>query len=432
MRGLQGICAALALLASLAGPMAQASTAHLDRDFGSNGVRFLSSSLGEMTGVALVGDGRVVVGGQEELVALLPSGRLDPGFGRGGRVRLVQPPRGEAEIFAFAIDPAGRPVTVGHFGTASADGSWVKWEPFVQRFTSAGRLDSGFGEDDGYAQRDLGLPPAPQDGGTPEAYVDDVAFDSSNRIVLTGGSTTGAAAVNGDQERGSFLARLQASGRVDRSFAQNGLYFLPGAVAYGSWAIGPGGRVVVGGGKSMLRLRQSGRPDGRFGEGGYAPYPPGTSHGPLLVDRRERTIVSGYLEGLEHELANGILIRRLRPNGALDRGFGKGGAVRLRIPRFYVADMALDERGRVLIAVSLKVRGPVGEPHELALVRLRVDGGLDETFGRGGMIRIPFPGKRRPSVYLEGIDVRSGQAAIGATYCGFRSACRPVVALVDL
>jgi hypothetical protein len=48
------------------------------------------------------------------------------------------------------------------------------------------------------------------------------------------------------------------------------------------------------------------------------------------------------------------------------------------------------------------------------------------------MIRIPFPGKPYPSVYLEAFDVRGDQAAIGASYCGVGAECRPVVALVEL
>lgn len=439
MNGLRQLGAMLALLGSLAGPAAgQAAAAHLDRDFGSGGIRFLSSSLRETTGVALVGDGRVVVGGEEEIVALLPSGRLDPGFGNGGRARSVQWPAGAAEIYGFAVDSAGRPVTVGGFSTYSqAQSRWVKQEPLVQRFTSAGRLDRGFGGGDGYVLSELGLPPAPREGGDPRAYVDDVAFDSSGRIVLTGFSMNGVTAGSPGDAEGLFLARLEESGRVDRSFARSGLYWLPGPGAADTpWAVGPGGRVVYGAlgdnARSILRLAENGTPDERFGKSGYASYPRGTSYGPLLVDPKERTIASGYLRGIEHKRPNGILIRRLGPDGSLDRSFGRGGAVSLRIPRFWVADMALDERGRLLVAVSLKARGAVGEPKELALVRLRTDGSLDKTFGREGMIRIPFPGKPYPSVYLEGMDVRGGKAAISATHCGSQEECRPVVALVDL
>ena len=79
--------------------------------------------------------------------------------------------------------------------------------------------------------------------------------------------------------------------------------------------------------------------------------------------------------------------------------------------------------------VSLKSRGFVSEGKNLALLRLKDDGEIDRSFGRRGMVRIPFPGGSNRSVYLEGMDVRGGQAAVSATYCG---ACRPAVALVDL
>lgn len=120
---------------------ARAAGAHLDRGFGTNGVRFLSSSLREPTGAALLGDGRVLVGGEDGLVALLPSGRLDPGFGKGGYARFVQPPTGVAEASTVAVDRRGRPVVVGSL-SVEPKGAGLLTEPavrpFIERFTAAG------------------------------------------------------------------------------------------------------------------------------------------------------------------------------------------------------------------------------------------------------------------------------------------------------
>jgi hypothetical protein len=119
----------------------------------------------------------------------------------------------------------------------------------------------------------------------------------------------------------------------------------------------------------------------------------------------------------------------LAPDGSADLSFGENGFVDLRIPRFYVGELALDEQGRILIAAQMKGRH-FNEGKELALIRLRSDGKLDKSFGNGGIIRIPVPGGGHgASIYLKGIDVRGDQAVIGASYCG---PCNPAVALVDL
>jgi uncharacterized delta-60 repeat protein len=242
----------------------------------------------------------------------------------------------------------------------------------------------------------------------------------------------------------AFVARFEESGQLDTSFAKEGVFRDKGVELLGAgfevdeslhrdWSVGPGGKVALhassGEKGSMLRLGGDGNPDPEFGTDGYAPYPSGTYQGPL-IDQAERTITWAYLQGVPHRLPNGLRIKRLTPDGLPDTSFGKGGAVTLRVPRLFDVDLALDEQGRVLIAVGLKGRGPLSESKELALLRLQTDGKLDPTFGHDGMIRIPFPhGHLHPSVYLQGLDVRGDQAVIAASYCG---ACQPVVAVVDL
>jgi hypothetical protein len=96
------------------------------------------------------------------------------------------------------------------------------------------------------------------------------------------------------------------------------------------------------------------------------------------------------------------------------------------------AELTLDDQGRILMAVSLKHRGVLGEPTGLAVVRLSADGRLDRSFGHEGMIRIPYPDEAHVWVYSEGFDVRGDQAAIGASYCPRHGGCQPSVTMVDL
>jgi uncharacterized delta-60 repeat protein len=434
-------CSLMAFLLPVA--TARASGAHLDREFGKGGIRYLPTSLRELGGAALLGDGRVLVGNERELRALLPSGRFDPTFGNHGTARLTTGPGSVGGISAFAVDAEGRPVLVGSSGKSTG------YKSVIERLTPQGHPDPSFGGGRGFVLTDFDVP-SPEAGKPYSGYLEDVAFDPTGRLLVMGravietypAETKSGPTIESVEE--AFVARFEDSGQLDTSFATEGVFRDKGVELLGSgfrvdeslhrdWSVGPGGKVALyatsGGENSVLRLGGGGKPDPGFGTAGYVPYPSKTYQGPL-IDQAERTITWGYLQGVRHRLPNGILIKRLTPNGSADTGFGKGGAVTLRIPRLDVVDLALDERGRVLIAASLKGRGAVSESKELALLRLQTDGKLDPTFGHHGMIRIPFPhGHHDPAAYLQGLEVRGDQAAIAGTFCG---ACQPVVALVDL
>jgi len=443
VRSLLRILVLLVVLGGVAslGPatLAQAAGAHVVREFGREGTRFLSSSLPEPSGVSLFGDGRVLFAGGEEMVALLPSGQIDPSFGEDGRAHIVQPPNGTVGAPTVRVDPQGRPVAVGGVGfQPRADGvlTAARFLPFVERFTAAGMLDRSFGGGHGYVASDLGLPGS-ADGEPAESFFDEVGFDAAEHLVATGTTRIDVAQPGGGvtQVGKGFFARFDGGGQLDHTFAAGGLFFpRSGESLATSGVVGPGNEVTVGtqgkSGRSVLRVGEGGMPDPGFGTDGYAPSPFGSEFTPLAVDRQGRTVAYTYVEGVEHRLANGLRLRRLLPDGAPDRRFGSGGTATLRIPRFYVADLALDSRGRVLLAITLKRRGPIGEPKDLALLRLRTDGRVDRSFGEDGTLRIPWPHRSDPALYLEGMDVRGGRAAIAATDCG--GDCQPTISLVVL
>jgi uncharacterized delta-60 repeat protein len=447
MRSLLRLPALLVVLVAVAaaslGPaaMARAAGAHVVRGFGRDGTRFLPGSLPEPSGVSLFGDGRVLFAGGEEMVALLPTGRIDPSFGEGGHAHIVPPPNGIVGTPSVAVDPQGRPVAVSGVGIEPRGEGVLtdsRYLPFVERFTAAGRIDHSFGGGAGYVASDLGLP-ASADGEPAESFLDEVDFDAADRLVATGSTRVDVAQPGGGVTKvgKGFLARFDAGGRLDPTFATGGLFFPPGGESLATSAVvGPGNELTVGTksesarSRSVLRLGEGGMTDPGFGRGGYVPSPFGSDYTPLAVDGEGRTVAYNYVEGVEHRLANGLRLKRLLPDGALDPGFGKGGTTTLRIPRFYVGDLAIDSRGGVLLAVTLKQRSPIGEPKDLALLRLRPDGRLDKSFGDDGTLRIPWPHRGDPALYLEGMDVRGGQVAIAATDCG--GDCQPTISLVAL
>jgi uncharacterized delta-60 repeat protein len=420
---------------------ARAAGAHVVRGFGRDGTRFLPGSLPEPSGVSLLGGGRVLFTGGEEMVALLHSGRIDPSFGEDGYAHVFQPPNGTVESPTVAVDPQGRPVAVGGIAIEPRREGVLtgsRFQPFIERFTAAGSLDRSFGDGEGYVASDLGLPGS-ADGEPAQSFFSEVGFDAAERLVATGATQVDVAQPGGGVTpvRKGFLARFDASGQLDPTFAGGGLFFPRGGESLATpGVVGPENEVTVGTqsksgrSRSVLRIGVGGAPDPGFGTHGYVPSPFGSEFTPLAVDRQGRTVAYAYVEGVERRLANGLRLRRLLPNGAPDRSFGSGGTATLRIPRFYVADLALDSRGRVLLAVTLKRRGPIGEPEDLALLRLRADGRVDKSFAEDGTLRIPWPHRRDPALYLEGMDVRGGRAAIAATDCG--GDCQPTISLVAL
>jgi uncharacterized delta-60 repeat protein len=430
------------LVASL-GPVAtaQAGGAHVIRGFGRDGTRFLPGSLPETDGVALLGGGRVLFAGGKELLALAPTGRIDHSFGTDGYAHLVAPPNASVEGAAPAVDRDGRPVIVGGVlveprGSAVLTGS--RFLPFLERFTAAGKIDTSFGEGKGYVASSLGLP-ASADGEPSESFLRHLEFDDAGRLLVTGTSRVDVAQPGGGVAAvgKEFLARFGVSGQLDPGFATGGLFFPPAGESLGTFAsVGPGNELTVGtqseSGRSraVLRLGEGGAPDPGFEADGYVPSPFGAEFSPLAVDPQGRTVAWTYVQGVEHRLANGLRLKRLLPDGAPDPSFGKGGTVTLRIPRFYVADLGFDSRGRVLLAATLKERSPIGEPEDLVLLRLRDDGRLDKSFGDGGTLPIPWPHRKSPGLYLEGMDVRDGRVAISATDCG--GACQPTITMVAL
>jgi uncharacterized delta-60 repeat protein len=404
---------------------AQAGVADVDRGFGDEGALMLSSRLEEVGDTTLLPDGRIVVAGYKRMMALLPSGQLDTGFGDAGLAPFALPPGATSvNVASVSADAQGRLVVAGNSAPPT--------RLLLERYSRSGQIDRGFG-DDGFVSTDLGLPPPGPDE-QPTVLARYAALDGRDRILLSGIRLAGYYFYKG-YELGSyepFLARFAPAGAVDPSFGSGGVQRLPGAEAAGAPAPDAGGGVYFATGGSLVHLRDDGAADPGFGENGGRPLPKETGSNPVL-DPFGRLLTYGYLQGWkEHRLANGIVIKRLLPDGSPDRSFGGDGAVAFRLPRLYTARIGVDERGGVLVAAALKRRRPQGVhpalPTGLALARLRPGGNVDAEFGRRGIVSIPFPRSREMN--LEGLDVGGGTALLAGTWCAGR--CGHALARVDL
>jgi uncharacterized delta-60 repeat protein len=408
-----------------------------DPAFGDGGRLLLPSHLEEGPGPTLLADGRVIFASYKGLLALLPTGEVDTGFGEGGRASPLLPPgANDAALAALLVDSRGGLLLVGgctYPPTGGKPGESFRSEILVERFSADGQLDRSFGAGRGFATTDLGLPP-PESSNATRIQVRSAALDAAGRILLSGDRATGTYFYKGFQleRREGFVGRLDAEGDPDRSFAGSGVVALPGTEGVGLPAADPRGGLYVTSGSALAHFRLDGSPDPGFGENGWRRLPRDAGAG-TIVDPSGRIFLYGYLQGWkEHRLANGVLVKRLLPSGDLDRSFGRDGAIRFRLPRLYTARIGLDSQGRVLVAAALKRRHEVGRrpavPPALALARLRPNGRTDGSFGRDGVVRIPFPGGGEMNI--SSLQLLGEEALLGATWCN--GGCGEALARVDL
>lgn len=443
-------------LAILALGAAQSPAAErLDSGFGEDGRVALPAQIEATWETVQLGDGRIVVPGRDGLLALLPSGQIDSSFGVGGFASLALPPGAtQATVADLLVDLQGRLVVVGTAGlcTPGENGCTDQRNAvLVERFDPNGNLDPGFGEG-GFFTSDfgaspptpvqptpgIGVPPPPP-GQSPSVLARYAAIDAAGRIVISAQRLAGYQFHKGyfvDRNE-AFVARLDADGKVDSTFAGGGVLPLSGAETLGRpLADAQGGFFIqsfAATGATLMHLQPNGQADPGFGQSGGRPLPAGTDS-PVLLDGSGRLLLYGGLQGWkERRLANGILIKRLLPNGSLDRSFGRGGAIQFRMPRLYTARIALDERGRILVGAALKQQSQKGRrpalPAGLALTRLRPGGTPDKSFGRGGIVAVPF--QRSVELNIESLTVRNGAALLGAGGCG-KGSCGRALARVRL
>ena len=142
-----------------------------------------------------------------ELVRLLPGGRLDPGFGDGGTVRVAVGRLGSA-AGAMARDSRGRIVVGGSNGRGLG----------LARLLPDGSLDSAFGNG-GKLLVPLGVDSS-------SIRLGDVAIGDRDRILIAA-----SADGRGLPRPGLMALRLRADGAMDRSFGRSGRC----AVAFPKW-----------------------------------------------------------------------------------------------------------------------------------------------------------------------------------------------------
>jgi uncharacterized delta-60 repeat protein len=411
----------------------------LVRSFGDHGeVRtdFGGSGTDRAAGIAVLGDGRIVLAGNSRgdfaLARYSASGQLDTAFGTGGRATFDLGGADYASDLALGRD--GKLIAVGQTQKSAAD---TRDRVFAAaRFDASGKLDATFGPG-GKVRVDF----------TPGA--DDAvaaAVQADGRILLAGVANPGL-------DADFALARLTTAGAVDATFgpAKDGKV-LTGFTAASTVTVSdavrlPDGKLLTAGFyphptlaavAHVTRFNVDGTPDATFGVGGtvYVSLPGGASSPKLalLPDGRfvlVDTVVTGIIGGksllvvtrrnadgsadttfgADHsglvsieqpygqadvalDAAGGLIvttgptIRRLRTDGTLDTAFGTGGSTTLTTPtagvQIWADRLAVDPQGRIVIAGHTAKAGDAAFVSQVVVLRLTAAGKYDATFGAGG------------------------------------------------
>jgi uncharacterized delta-60 repeat protein len=381
----------MVLVSLAAAPAAAGAPGQLDPSFGSAGqVRlFPSEESLFLKGLAVQPDQKVVLAGAEDpgsviVVRLLHDGRLDPGFGQGGKVSTPFP-GGFGEARAVTVQADGKIVIAG------AVKGLLNNEFLIARYNGDGSLDASFGGGDGIAAVPVGA-------GSDSAEA--VAIGSGGRVLATGRSEIGSS------DEGAGVAVLKSNGEPDPTFAGDGTTIVEATsdksdrgeaiaeVAGGRILIGDSTGNGAGDGFTLVRLLSTGLPDPEFGggDGIVKTEIPGSDDGRLtdFVLRPDgRIVASGYAfdevgapaTSDEKFAAVGYLA-----NGDLDGSFGSGGIFTHQVGPGEDGAGGIERtpKDQLLLAGYYRT-----DANGLATLRLTPGGALDAPFGNGGQVLLP-------------------------------------------
>jgi uncharacterized delta-60 repeat protein len=329
------------------------------------GAAFVSIALG-----AVGGPGLVTSYGNEGVARLQPLASSPEASGESAGFNHPY-----SQALGFAAAPNGSAYVMAQ---ASSCGRLCRNGPYVARFSPAGKPDGGFAGD-GRLELPTGA----------NHYT--VGADGIGRVLVA-------------YQRGAiiFTRRFEADGTIDPSFGKGGTEVLHCACATGyrqlRWLRAPSGRLFLvidrlpgrGEGKGsrfeIFRLLADGKPDGSFGRGGKLAY--ASAHGEIA---RAVAVAPGgaiLIGGNPYSGPRQIFLERIGAGGRPDRRFDRTAAGSVRrlnsLGEFPSLAAVVPRADGGLVAIgSSDGRGGF-------YLRLRADGRLARSFGRRGLVRLPF------------------------------------------
>lgn len=268
------------------------------------------------------------------------------------------------EANAMAIQKDGKIVVAGYSNTDYA----------VVRYNTDGTLDSVFGVG-GIVKTSLRCG---------DEHTSAIAIQTDGRIVVAGSTNNGKA-------NDFAVIRYNENGTLDPSFGKGGIAITSiheGDDNASGVAIQADGKIVVAGSTNngsnfnfaLIRYNPNGTLDPAFGKGGIVTI--GIRNGDdqvsaLAIQPDGKIVVAGYSN-------TDLALARFNQNGTLDPAFGDGGKVitSIRSGEDEASAISLQPDGKIVVAGSSNN----GLNFDFAVVRYNVNGTLDPTFGKGGMV----------------------------------------------
>jgi uncharacterized delta-60 repeat protein len=342
----------------------------------------------------------VVVAAALPVRSVASPGGLDPSFAGDGTVLSTLPERGSwADRIAALPDGGAVVVGISYRNRGDSLNNLV-----VERYGSDGSLDSSFGRGGIVTTTIPGAYIGDGPGEALEGTGAAVSVQPDGRIVVV--TTAMLASQDGEV---IVAARYQPDGSRDTSFGRNGVQLIHGSPTCGlratDTAVAGDGAIVVAGaagclGQSQLivaRLTSQGRLDRSFaGDGVWTTWT--ACVGSSIALASDGSIVVAGKAAMHHHCANGMYAARLRGDGTLDARFGRGGRVVVRFRGSNdaaAADVALGREDRIVLAGSAaNYDSNVDDVTRsaLAIARLLPTGRLDASFATAGRLLTRLPG----------------------------------------
>ena len=211
-----------------------------------------------------------------------------------------------------------------------------------------------------------------------------IALQSDGKIILAGSANNG-------QTNDFALLRYNSNGNLDQTFGKQGIVITSlseGDDNATDVSVQKDGKILVvgccnDGSKTdfaLVRYNSNGSLDPTFGKEGIVLT--SLSQGDdqavaMAVQPDGKILLTGYSN-------TNIATVRYKPDGSLDKSFGKNGIVITSVNsgEDEAEDITLQEDGKILIAG----KSNNGLNNDFALLRYNPDGSLDPTFGKGGIV----------------------------------------------
>jgi len=317
---------------------------------------------------------KLEVGEQLSGIPAGPPGDIDPTFDQDGSVLIGTGRQRDDTLQAIVLQPDGKYVVLGSSHAFLSPAPNVSMTLF--RLATDGNLDPSFAT--------AGTATFPPAGGVTLAGAD-AALQSDGKIVVAG-STAPAGSL--------FVMRLDADGAIDAGFGSGGRVTLGvGTHEVHRVFVLPSGAILVAattpGALLLVRVDEHGVPDAGFGTGGMRLTAFPAQVEPLVPDH---LLADGRLlavGGVARNGARDLAVVRFAADGSVDASFGDGGVAAVdAVPGEDELAHALAPQGGRLIIVG-------GSDTHAVMTRLHAHGGLDASFGSGGVVVDDAPSASR-------------------------------------